>query len=90
MLLTAVITCKHSPRAIDGDVLLEFPPLNCHVTVFVSAVNEFEKTGCQVDLVHTHKKKYVPQLFQYIYKLGHLVQSVSLNERRKTPLYSQI
>ena len=59
MLLTAVITCKDSPRAIDGDVLFQIPPLHRHVTVFVGTKDKFEKTRNQVFLLQKQKRSSV-------------------------------
>ena len=44
---TAVITFKNSPLARGGYVFLEMSPLHRHVTVFVGAGDEFEKTRSQ-------------------------------------------
>lgn len=54
--LTAVITFEDSPRARYGHVFLEMFPLDCNVTVFVCTGDNFKKTRCQVDLLHTQKK----------------------------------
>ena len=61
MWLTAVITFKDPPLARDGHVFLKMSPLHCHVTVFVGTGDEFEKTRCQVNLLHNQNIRTLQQ-----------------------------